>query len=448
MSKDWDTVLGEILPADYQHSLAKNETVYPVFDLQNVDVTYYGNGATETDDKVTLPDGTEVDVSFADNEYQFTQENISNASKIKVAENPFYRIEDYTAADEKYYDENLEEYVDYTQYYKYVGWFNTRDGASTYNNGTYTLTQPNELVLNSNNWTKTFMDALSAGNVKYNADKSRATICLYATWDAAPVLWAVDRYMDFESARELIENGQMTNDLLKDIYVKAYDNEDHEDVTIELADYNEAEFLNILNSSADHGGASVTFKATDKVGNVTYYSVMVNLTNNVLHSEEPEVEEGQTTDPDHPEDNFQDEDGNWYHYVRDDSGNLVYQPTACYTRRLNLKNYLKHWESGYTVNDDGTITGTVNKAGNINGALETHSKWYEDEELAKEMYNALYTLEQGENADYIYSQTFSRATIKQMQDEMYSDPSKLQLEYIFNEWMDKYMDLSTWTKAS
>ena len=148
-----------------------------------------------------------------------------------------------------------------------------------------------------------------------------------------------------------------------------------------------------------------------------------------------------TLDPDHPEDNFQDEDGNWYHYVRDENGNYVYQNSACYVRRINMKNYLKHWKPGYTVSAGGLVTGEVNQGGNVSGALETNSKWYLDEDLQKKMYNALYNME-ANTGKCIYSQTFDRDTIKQIQDEVFADPSKMQMDYIKSTWMKQYCNFN------
>ena len=127
----------------------------------------------------------------------------------------------------------------------------------------------------------------------------------------------------------------------------------------------------------------------------------------------------------------------WYHYVRDENGNYVYQNSACYVRRINLKNYLKHWKSGYSVGAGGLITGEVNRSANVSGALESYSKWYLDEDLQKKIYTALYNME-NDTDHAVYTQTFDRDTIKQIQDEIFAEPSKMQMNYIKSTWMKKY----------
>ncbi len=87
----------------------------------------------------------------------------------------------------------------------------------------------------------------------------------------------------------------------------------------------------------------------------------------------------------------------------------------------------------------------------VKKALETYSKWYTDTELQKELYHDLKVMDDARNgvdseSDYIYTQTFDRDTVKQIQDEIFADPSKMQVDYIKTQWMADYFDDSAWKK--
>ncbi|MCR5144822.1 MAG: hypothetical protein K6B67_05880, partial [Lachnospiraceae bacterium] len=416
MSKNWDDI--KILDEDYVHALKNNEQVYAVFDLQNVSIAYYGNGATKAkgiDAKQTK-----------DGEYYFVQDSISNSSNTTYADNPYIRSEKATR-----YDKNKEQDEEYTKTYTYVGWSPIRDNDKTSTlykgNGNYDTYKAGD---KPSNWTAMFMDAINKGHVSY--DNGKAYINLYAIWDEAPDIDAVDIWLNYGTCQSYLDAGIMKDRLLQPDRVVASDREDGTNVVIDFYDYNEQELRDIINSTADFGGTSITYRVTDKSGNVNYKTVMVHLNRGEITSQEPVIEEGE--DPLHPENNFTDATGTTYHYVVDKNGEYKTRPAEIYCRNINYNNYMKHWKED----------GSVDKAGFLNGALETYSKWYLDEDLKEQMLDAMEILEKDEG--YPYEQTFDRETIAKIQDEIYSDANKMQMSYIRDVWKYQYMDFSCKSK--
>ena len=92
---------------------------------------------------------------------------------------------------------------------------------------------------------------------------------LYAQWDAAPVIHAIDRYYTLTSAN----NGRITRENLMSTASVTDDKDNTEDIEFKIADYSENDFKNL---TAD-AQISITYKAVDSAGNKTYKKVFVHI---------------------------------------------------------------------------------------------------------------------------------------------------------------------------
>lgn len=92
---------------------------------------------------------------------------------------------------------------------------------------------------------------------------------LYAQWDAAPVIKAIDRYYTLTSAN----NGRITRENLMSTASVTDDKDNPEDIEFKIADYSENDFKNL---TAD-AQISITYKAVDSAGNKTYKKVFVHI---------------------------------------------------------------------------------------------------------------------------------------------------------------------------
>lgn len=92
---------------------------------------------------------------------------------------------------------------------------------------------------------------------------------LYAQWDAAPVIKAIDRYYTLASAK----NGRITRENLMSTASVTDDKDNPEDIEFKIADYSENDFKNL---TAD-AQISITYKAVDSAGNKTYKKVFVHI---------------------------------------------------------------------------------------------------------------------------------------------------------------------------
>ena len=110
-----------------------------------------------------------------------------------------------------------------------------------------------------------------AGNV-YTEDtiyETEGDTVLYAQWDAAPVIKAIDRYYTLTSAN----NGRITRENLMSTASVTDDKDNPEDIEFKIADYLENDFKNL---TAD-AQISITYKAVDSAGNKTYKKVIVHI---------------------------------------------------------------------------------------------------------------------------------------------------------------------------
>mgnify|MGYP001183439589 CR=1 FL=1 len=94
-------------------------------------------------------------------------------------------------------------------------------------------------------------------------------LTLYAFWDAAPVIHAIDRYYTLTSAN----NGRITRENLMSTASVTDDKDNLEDIEFKIADYSENDFKNL---TAD-AQISITYKAVDSAGNKTYKKVFVHI---------------------------------------------------------------------------------------------------------------------------------------------------------------------------
>lgn len=92
---------------------------------------------------------------------------------------------------------------------------------------------------------------------------------LYAQWDAAPVIKAIDRYYTLTSAN----NGRITRENLMSTASVTDDKDNPDDIEFKIADYSENDFKNL---TAD-AQISITYKAVDSAGNKTYKKVFVHI---------------------------------------------------------------------------------------------------------------------------------------------------------------------------
>ena len=298
MTRDWATITAPakvtnridpnnpptgLLPTSYNRALLKNEQVYPVYDLQNVDITYYGNGATDCPEKVKLPNGRTVNVTpnpekkTKDNEFYFVQKEITNAANT-LADNPYERVEEYTADEEYFYNSNTEKYEDYTEHYTFVGWSDTtRNNIEVYNgDGDYQTLKPKAPVsVNAPNLTKYFMDMVAAGKVTFS-DDGRASIDLYATWDKAPMF---TKAVDITILSSEVDT-YTKNDVLEDIVAVDVEHEKkyHTDIIengskVTVLDFDRNELKQLAKGKT--GAASVTLQAKDSVGNITKTRILI-----------------------------------------------------------------------------------------------------------------------------------------------------------------------------
>ena len=259
------------------------------------------------------------------NEFHMDTPLPGNVGPEGTAKNYFGKEDVYKASEKTWYDENKEKYVDMTVPYSYQGW-------SLRNDAVYTDAD----VVNPEKEEKdTLGEALGVGS--YNAgvkwlivkikngetmgfdEEGRAIVPIYVVWDQAPVIEAYDLYVSKDEVESLGEEPFWEN-------VTARDKEDgtlENKVDVTIVNFDKSELDEI---EGDRGGASVTYKATDGAGNVTFYTVMVNVTSNTAITSWTPNADGSKRD------------------------------TANYVRFIDRENYNKH------------VT--------ADGGMEEHSVWY------------------------------------------------------------------------
>ena len=271
----------------------------------------------------------------------------------------FTKMDVYKAADETWYDDNKECYIDMTIPYSFQGW-SLRDNA-TYRD---TIINPKDSskdtlaeVYGCDNNQKRI--SWLYGRIKSDTfmgfdEEGRAIIPVYAVWDKAPVIEAYDLYITKDQVAGL-DNELWENVVAKDVEDGTLRNR----VDVTIVDLDKEELANI---EGDQGGVSITYKATDGAGNITYYTVMVYVTSGRAIT-------SWTTNPDGSR-----------------------RDTANYVRFIDRENYNKH--------------------STADGGMEEHSLWYTNPEYVAEINAAFDHLE---NKTSIVSYELDLTTMQNIQ---------------------------------
>lgn len=267
-----------------------------------------------------------------------------NVGPKEDTKNYFTKKTEYKAEDKTWYDDNREEYIDYTLPYSYQGWslrdnakYNDIDVVNPEDESKDTLGEALELQ-SFNAGAKWLTKLIKEEKIKGFDEAGRAIIPIYVVWDEYPVIEAYDVYVTKNELVDLSEDDLWDN-------VDAKDREDgtlNNKTDVTIIDFNKDELADI---EGDRGGASVTYKATDGAGNVTFYDVMVIVTSNeAMTSWTPNADGSK-------------------------------RMTADYVRFIDRENYEKH--------------------STADGAMEEHSVWYTKPDYVKLITTAFDNIESG-----------------------------------------------------
>lgn len=134
-------------------------------------------------------------------------------------------------------------------------------------------------------------EAKQYGEVSYE-DDFQPNITLYVVWDRFPEITAYDRMVTAEMVRNTDADAFFA-ELLADAksaggYVDVWDNEDAlEDLAIDLLRFDFDEVLTLTKPDApDVGGVSVTYRAKDGAGNISYRTVTITVVSDTVRRDE------------------------------------------------------------------------------------------------------------------------------------------------------------------
>lgn len=335
---------------------------------------------------------------------------------------PFIKEKKVTAQSGEYYDVNAAASADYVYRYSQQGWTwyasdtnHPQTGKPVtyrepdYIRGDYLTADPAQRRRTdgiTQQYVKWLLYAIEKHPSNVTADGSGyLTVTLYALWDEAPVIDAYDRYFTTGELEKYLSNGTLPAVLFEADVLRVRDREDallsdgtvggiiHKDGTPAITtELDTAELLRMLADGGERFGVSFTITAKDAVGNVTMRTVLIHVT-----SDTP---------------------------IRSESDRNAY--AASFVRAISRKNYARHTGTGEAADIRA----------NEEGALKAHSLWYENADYKKVITDALSVLEA--NGGYIYSKTFDRQAIRDIQDYVKekgtgftkADPGRLK------RWMD------------
>ncbi|MBR0429115.1 MAG: S8 family serine peptidase [Lachnospiraceae bacterium] len=259
------------------------------------------------------------------NEFHMDTPLPGNVGPEGTAKNYFGKEDVYKASEKTWYDENKEKYVDMTLPYSYQGW-SLRDDA-VYTDSDVVNPEKEEKdtlgealgVGSYNAGVKWLIEKIKSGETMGFDEEGRAIVPIYVVWDQAPVIEAYDLYVSKDEVESLGEEPFWEN-------VTARDKEDgtlENKVDVTIVNFDKSELDEI---EGDRGGVSVTYRAEDGAGNVTFYTVIVNVISNTAITSWTPNADGSKRD------------------------------TANYVRFIDRENYNKH------------VT--------ADGGMEEHSVWY------------------------------------------------------------------------
>jgi len=259
------------------------------------------------------------------NEFHMDTPLPGNVGPEGTAKNYFGKEDVYKASEKTWYDENKEKYVDMTVPYSYQGW-SLRDDA-VYTDSDVVNPEKEEKdtlgealgVGSYNAGVKWLIEKIKNGETMGFDEEGRAIVPIYVVWDQAPVIEAYDLYVSKDEVESLGEEPFWEN-------VTARDKEDgtlENKVDVTIVNFDKSELDEI---EGDRGGVSVTYRAEDGAGNVTFYTVIVNVISNTAMTSWTPNADGSKRD------------------------------TANYVRFIDRENYNKH------------VT--------ADGGMEEHSVWY------------------------------------------------------------------------
>jgi hypothetical protein len=259
------------------------------------------------------------------NEFHMDTPLPGNVGPEGTAKNYFGKEDVYKASEKTWYDENKEKYVDMTVPYSYQGWSLRNDAV--YTNPDVVNPEKEEKdtlgealgVGSYNAGVKWLIDKIKNGETMGFDEEGRAIVPIYVVWDQAPVIEAYDLYVSKDEVESLGEEPFWEN-------VTARDKEDgtlENKVDVTIVNFDKSELNEI---EGDRGGVSVTYRAEDGAGNVTFYTVIVNVISNTAMTSWTPNADGSKRD------------------------------TANYVRFIDRENYNKH------------VT--------ADGGMEEHSVWY------------------------------------------------------------------------
>lgn len=259
------------------------------------------------------------------NEFHMDTPLPGNVGPEGTAKNYFGKEDVYKASEKTWYDENKEKYVDMTIPYSYQGW-SLRDDA-VYTDSDVVNPEKEEKdtlgealgVGSYNAGVKWLIEKIKNGETMGFDEEGRAIVPIYVVWDQAPVIEAYDLYVSKDEVESLGEEPFWEN-------VTARDKEDgtlENKVDVTIVNFDKSELDEI---EGDRGGVSVTYRAEDGAGNVTFYTVIVNVISNTAMTSWTPNADGSKRD------------------------------TANYVRFIDRENYNKH------------VT--------ADGGMEEHSVWY------------------------------------------------------------------------
>ncbi|SFT64281.1 Subtilase family protein [Lachnospiraceae bacterium XBD2001] len=259
------------------------------------------------------------------NEFHMDTPLPGNVGPEGTAKNYFGKEDVYKASEKTWYDENKEQYVDMTVPYSYQGW-SLRDDA-VYTDADVVNPEKEEKdtlgealgVGSYNAGVKWLIEKIKNGETMGFDEEGRAIVPIYVAWDQAPVIEAYDLYVSKDEVESLGEEPFWEN-------VTARDKEDgtlENKVDVTIVNFDKSELDEI---EGDRGGVSVTYRAEDGAGNVTFYTVIVNVISNTAMTSWTPNADGSKRD------------------------------TANYVRFIDRENYNKH------------VT--------ADGGMEEHSVWY------------------------------------------------------------------------
>lgn len=191
----------------------------------------------------------------------------------------FGMTQSVTADQEVYFDCNKNAYTDHTYRYSQQGW-SLNPSNYYYDDTVYYMEDSIHKYHTSStdflrNTMKTCPDLVTLD------EKGQVMVKMFAIWDEAPDIQACDFYLTSQEIQTMDE-GDLQSLLLSEEQVQTTDREDDTASLeiLEIQDYGLFDFFQSIGSStgADYGGASITYKATDLVDNISYRTIMLYIT--------------------------------------------------------------------------------------------------------------------------------------------------------------------------